>query len=148
MERTVSGLGTSRSLICFMQMMCWCFQDMTFQRALGWFAAKCEAAGISVVSSMSETIALNWKPVKCSLRVEGEAASGGGVQVSGPLTGNGSTHLFSVIRALLQSIVVKKEFSRGAKLLIYRPVTFQPSPVVTRFGSQPKERDPGYNQLE
>ena len=45
-------------------------QDL--QHVLGWFAAKCEAAGKKISTSKSETMALDRKKVACSLRVGGE----------------------------------------------------------------------------
>ena len=45
-------------------------QDL--QHVLGQFAAKCEAAGMRISTSMSESLVLYRKKVACSLRVGGE----------------------------------------------------------------------------
>ena len=45
-------------------------QDL--QHVLGWLAAECEAAGMTISTSKSEAMVLDWKKVACSLRVGGE----------------------------------------------------------------------------
>ncbi|KAI3370691.1 hypothetical protein L3Q82_007248 [Scortum barcoo] len=45
-------------------------QDL--QHVLGWFAAKCEAAGMRISTSKSEAMVLDRKRVACPLRVGGE----------------------------------------------------------------------------
>ena len=44
----------------------------------------------------------------------------------------------AVMRALLRSVVVKRELSRKEKLSGYCSSLFQPSPVLTDLGSDPK----------
>ena len=45
-------------------------QDL--QHVLGWFAAKCKAAGMKISTSKSEAMVPDRKKVACSLRVWGE----------------------------------------------------------------------------
>jgi len=65
-ERRASGLGTSGSHLCFLQMMWyfWLLQDL--QRALDQFAAESETTGMKVSSSKSKAIVFNRKKVECS----------------------------------------------------------------------------------
>lgn len=49
------GKGTSELHLCSVQMMCFC-RDL--QREMGWFIAKCEAAGTRIRTSHSENMAL------------------------------------------------------------------------------------------
>uniref|UniRef100_A0A8C9VV72 ribonuclease H n=1 Tax=Scleropages formosus TaxID=113540 RepID=A0A8C9VV72_SCLFO len=106
-------------------------QDL--QCALEKFAAECEAAGMRISTSKSETTVLSWKKVDCPLRVRGELLP----QVEefkylGVLfTSEGKMErqvdrrigaASAVTRSLYRSVVVKKELSRKAKLSIYRSI--------------------------
>uniref|UniRef100_A0A8D0CHB3 Reverse transcriptase domain-containing protein n=1 Tax=Scleropages formosus TaxID=113540 RepID=A0A8D0CHB3_SCLFO len=106
-------------------------QDL--QRALGRFAAECEAAGMRISTSKSEAMVLSRKKVDCSLRVRGELLP----QVEefkylGVLfTSEGKMErqvdrrigaASAVMRSLYRSVVVKRELSRKAKLSIYRSI--------------------------
>ncbi|KAL0186471.1 hypothetical protein M9458_018141, partial [Cirrhinus mrigala] len=91
-------------------------QDL--QRALGRFAAQCEAAGMGISTS-------NRKRVACPLQVGGESLP----QVEEFNEGRmereidrriGATS--AVMRSLYRSVVVKKELSCKAKLSIYRSI--------------------------
>uniref|UniRef100_A0A8C9VLN8 Reverse transcriptase domain-containing protein n=1 Tax=Scleropages formosus TaxID=113540 RepID=A0A8C9VLN8_SCLFO len=106
-------------------------QDL--QRALGRFAAECEAAGMRISTSKSEAMVLSRKKVDCPLRVRGELLP----QVEefkylGVLfTSEGKTErqvhrrigaASAAMRSLYRSVVVKREPSRKAKLSIYRSI--------------------------
>ncbi|KAK7915621.1 hypothetical protein WMY93_011382 [Mugilogobius chulae] len=106
-------------------------QDL--QHALGRFAAECEAAGMKISSSKSEAMVLDRKKVPCPLQVGGESLP----QVEefkylGVLfTSEGRMEreidrrigaASAVMQSLYRTVVVKKELSRKAKLLIYRSI--------------------------
>ncbi|KAL0152538.1 hypothetical protein M9458_052261 [Cirrhinus mrigala] len=106
-------------------------QDL--QRALGWFAAQCEAAGMGISTSKSEVMVLSRKRVACPLQVGRESLP----QVEefkylGVLfTSEGRMEreidrrigaASAVMRSLYRSVVVKKELSCKAKLSIYRSI--------------------------
>ncbi|KAK0153318.1 putative RNA-directed DNA polymerase from transposon X-element [Merluccius polli] len=55
--------------------------DRDLQLSLDRFAAECEAAGMRISTSKSESMVLNRKRVECTLRVEDEILPSGGVQV-------------------------------------------------------------------
>ncbi|KAL0194436.1 hypothetical protein M9458_012732, partial [Cirrhinus mrigala] len=91
-------------------------QDL--QRALGRFAAQCEAAGMGISTS-------NRKRVACPLQVGGESLP----QVEEFNEGRMEREIdrrigaaSAVMRSLYQSVVVKKELSCKAKLSIYRSI--------------------------
>ncbi|TWW77636.1 R2 Retrovirus-related Pol polyprotein from type I retrotransposable element [Takifugu flavidus] len=103
------------------------------QLSLDRFAAAYEAAGMKISTSKSEAMVLNRKKVECLLRVKEEILP----QVEefkylGVLfTSEGRMEreidrrigaASAVMRTLHQSVVVKRELSRKAKLLIYRPI--------------------------
>ncbi|KAK3544435.1 hypothetical protein QTP86_012124 [Hemibagrus guttatus] len=107
--------------------------SLDLQHALGRFAAECEAAGMRVSTSKSEAMVLDWKKVACTLQVGGELLP----QVEefkylGVLfTSEGRMDreidrrigaAASVMRSMYRSVVVKKELSRKAKLLIYQSI--------------------------
>ena len=107
--------------------------NMDLQRALGRFAAECEASGMRISTSKSEAMVLDRKKVVCPLRVGGESLP----QVEefkylGVLfTSGGRTEreidrrigaASAVMQALYRSVVVKKELSRKAKLSIYQSI--------------------------
>ncbi|KAK0146243.1 DNA damage-regulated autophagy modulator protein 2 [Merluccius polli] len=72
-----------------------------FQDAFGRFAAECEAVGMRVSTSKSEAMVLCRKTVDCSLRVGSE--------------------LLPQVKEF-QTVVVKRELSRNAKLSIYQSI--------------------------
>ncbi|KAK3519732.1 hypothetical protein QTP70_003707 [Hemibagrus guttatus] len=107
--------------------------SLDLQHALGCFAAKCETAGMRVSTSKSEAMVLDWKKVACILQVGGEVLP----QVEefkylGVLfTSEGRMDreidrrigaAAAVMRSMYQSVVVKKELSRKAKLSIYQSI--------------------------
>ncbi|KAK3519394.1 hypothetical protein QTP70_027533 [Hemibagrus guttatus] len=107
---------------------------LDLQHALGRFAAECEAAGMRVSTSKSEAMVLaREKKVACTLQVGGEVLP----QVEefkylGVLfTSEGRMDreidrrigaAAAVMRSMYRSVVVKKELSRKAKLLIYQSI--------------------------
>ncbi|KAK3564250.1 hypothetical protein QTP86_011970 [Hemibagrus guttatus] len=106
---------------------------LDLQHALGRFAAECEAAGMRVSTSKSEAMVLDRKKVACTLQVGGEVLP----QVEefkylGVLfTSEGRMDreidrwigaAAAVMRSMYQSVVVKKELSRKAKLSIYQSI--------------------------
>ncbi|KAK3567045.1 hypothetical protein QTP86_009013 [Hemibagrus guttatus] len=106
---------------------------LDLQHALGRFAAECEAAGMRVSTSKSETMVLYRKKVACTLQVGGEVLP----QVEelkylGVLfTSEGRMDreidrrigaAAAVMRSMYRSVVVKKELSRKAKLSIYQSI--------------------------
>ncbi|KAK3518104.1 hypothetical protein QTP70_033329 [Hemibagrus guttatus] len=106
---------------------------LDLQHALGCFAAECEAAGMRVSTSKSEAMVLDRKKVACTLQVGGEVLP----QVEdfkylGVLfTSEGRMDreidrwigaAAAVMRSMYRSVVVKKELSRKAKLLIYQSI--------------------------
>ncbi|KAK3556679.1 hypothetical protein QTP70_013061 [Hemibagrus guttatus] len=107
--------------------------SLDLQHALGCFAAECEAAGMRVSTSKSEAMVLDRKKVVCTLQVGGEVLP----QVEefkylGVLfTSEGRMDreidrrigaAAAVMRSMYRSVVVKKELSRKAKLLIYQSI--------------------------
>lgn len=103
------------------------------QLSLDRFAAKCEAAGMKISTSKSETMVLSRKRVACPLRIGDEVLP----QVEefkyvGVLfTSEGRKEreidrrigaASAVMRALHRSVVVKRELSRKAKLSIYQSI--------------------------
>ncbi|KAK3525741.1 hypothetical protein QTP70_007388 [Hemibagrus guttatus] len=106
---------------------------LDLQHALGRFAAECEAAGMRVSTFKSEAMVLDWKKVACTLQVGGEVLP----QVEefkylGVLfTSEGRMDreidrrigaAAAVMQSMYWSVVVKKELSRKAKLLIYQSI--------------------------
>ncbi|XP_061892442.1 uncharacterized protein LOC133642332 [Entelurus aequoreus] len=106
-------------------------QDL--QLSLDRFAAECEATGMRITASKSESMVLAWKRVECHLRVGEETLpqveefkylgvlfrSGGRVDREIDRRIGAAS---SVMRTLYRSVVVKKELSRKAKLSIYRSI--------------------------
>ncbi|KAK3574348.1 hypothetical protein QTP86_005151 [Hemibagrus guttatus] len=107
--------------------------SLDLQHALGRFAAECEAAGMKVSTSKSEAMVLDQKKVACTLQVGGEVLP----QVEefkylGVLfTSEGRMDreidrqigaAAAIMRSMYRSVVVKKELSRKAKLLIYQSI--------------------------
>ncbi len=107
------------------------------QHSLDWFAAKCETAGMKISTSKSEAMVLSRKPVDCPLRVGNESLP----QVKefrylrilftseGTMDRETSRRIWTagaVLRSRYHTIVMKRELSQEAKLLIYRSV-FVPS---------------------
>ncbi|KAK3559081.1 hypothetical protein QTP86_002998 [Hemibagrus guttatus] len=107
--------------------------SLDLQHALGRFAAECEAAGMRVSTSKSEAMVLDRKKVACTLQVGDEVLP----QVEefkylGVLfTSEGRMDreidrrigaAAAVMRSMYQSVVVKKELSRKAKLSIYQSI--------------------------
>ena len=99
------------------------------QYAPEWFAAECKAARIKASPSKSEAMTLNWKTVQSSLQVsplpqteefkylwilfmsEGKMEQELNRWIGASL---------AVMRALCQSVIVKTELSRKAKLSLYQ----------------------------
>ncbi|TWW64140.1 hypothetical protein D4764_03G0011480 [Takifugu flavidus] len=113
------------------------------QEMLGLFATECEAAGMRISTSKSESMVLAWKKVECLLQVGEEVLP----QVEefkylGILfTSEGRMEreidrriaaASAVMQALNRSIVVKKELSQKARLSIYRSIYV---PILT-YGHQ------------
>ncbi|KAI3353494.1 hypothetical protein L3Q82_019285 [Scortum barcoo] len=97
-------------------------QDL--QHVLERFAAECEAAGMRISTSKSEAMVLDRKRVVCPLR---------------------RPH---VMRSVYQTVVVKKELSRKAKLSIYRSIYV---PTLTYghelwYGNDRKDKISGYKR--
>ncbi|TWW66958.1 hypothetical protein D4764_20G0009900, partial [Takifugu flavidus] len=103
------------------------------QRSLDRLAAACEAAGMKISTSKSEAMVLNRKKVECLLRVKEEilpqveefkylgvlfTSEGRMEQDIDRRIGAAS----AVMRTLHWSIVVKRELSHKAKLLIYQSI--------------------------
>ncbi|KAK0146684.1 Craniofacial development protein 2 [Merluccius polli] len=107
--------------------------DRDLQLSLDRFAAECEAAGMRISTSKSESMVLNRKRVECTLRVGDEILP----QVEefkylGVLfTSEGRMEreidrrigaASAVMRTLHRSVVVKRELSRKAKLSMYQSI--------------------------
>ncbi|KAK0141388.1 Ankyrin repeat domain-containing protein 13C-A [Merluccius polli] len=107
--------------------------DRDLQLSLDGFAAECEAVGMRISTSKSESMVLNRKRVECTLRVGDEILP----QVEefkylGVLfTSEGRMEreidrrigaASAVMRTLHGSVVVKRELSRKAKLSIYQSI--------------------------
>ncbi|GAA6085164.1 receptor-type tyrosine-protein phosphatase F-like, partial [Tachysurus ichikawai] len=106
-------------------------QDL--QRALGRFAAECEAAGMRISTSKSEAMVLSRKRVACSLQVGGELLPqveefkylGVSFTSEGRMEREIDRRIgvsSAVMRSIYRSVVVKKELSRKAKLSIYQSI--------------------------
>ncbi|KAK3559697.1 hypothetical protein QTP86_017676, partial [Hemibagrus guttatus] len=108
--------------------------SLDLQHALGRFAAECEAAGMRVSTSpQSKAMVLNRKKVACTSQVGGEFLPqveefkylGGLFTSEGRIDCEidrwiGAAEV--VMRSMYRSVVVKKELSRKAKLLIYQSI--------------------------
>uniref|UniRef100_A0A8C6NQZ4 Reverse transcriptase domain-containing protein n=1 Tax=Nothobranchius furzeri TaxID=105023 RepID=A0A8C6NQZ4_NOTFU len=120
-----------RSLLFVDDVVLLASSERDLQLSLERFAAECEAAGMRISSSKSETMVLIRKRVECLLRVRDEVLS----QVEefkylGVLfTSEGKLECeidrwigaaSAVMRALYRSVVVKRELSQKANLSIYR----------------------------
>uniref|UniRef100_A0A8C6KZ86 Reverse transcriptase domain-containing protein n=1 Tax=Nothobranchius furzeri TaxID=105023 RepID=A0A8C6KZ86_NOTFU len=108
--------------------------ERDLQLSLEWFAAECEAAGMRITSSKSETMVLIRKRVECLLWVRDEVLP----QVEEfkylwvLFTSEGKLDQYEINRrigaasavmwALYQSVVVNRELSQKAKLSIYRSI--------------------------
>ena len=105
--------------------------DRDLQLSLDRFAAECEAAGMRISTSKSESMVLNRKRVECTLRVGDEilpqveefkylrvlfTREGRMEREINRRIGAAS----AVMRTLHRSVVVKRELSRKAKLSIYQ----------------------------
>uniref|UniRef100_A0A8C6LXR3 Reverse transcriptase domain-containing protein n=1 Tax=Nothobranchius furzeri TaxID=105023 RepID=A0A8C6LXR3_NOTFU len=103
------------------------------QLLLGWFAAECEATGMRISTSKSETKVLGRKRVACQLRVRREVVP----QVEefkylrvfftsegrrGPEIDRRIGSMSAAMRTLSQSVMVKRELSQKARLSTYRSI--------------------------
>ncbi|XP_061753818.1 retrovirus-related Pol polyprotein from type-2 retrotransposable element R2DM isoform X2 [Nerophis ophidion] len=113
------------------------------QLSLDRFAAECEATGMRISTSKSESMVLSRKRVECHLRVGVETLSQmeefkylGVLFTSGGRVDREIDRRIgaasSVMRTLYQSVVVKMELSQKAKLSIYRSIYV---PILT-FGHE------------
>ncbi|KAK0135268.1 TATA box-binding protein-associated factor RNA polymerase I subunit A [Merluccius polli] len=108
-------------------------RNRDLQLSLDRFAAECEAAGMRISTSKSESMVLNRKRVECTLRVGAEilpqveefkylgvlfTSEGRMEREIGRQIGAAS----AVMRTLHGSVVVKRELSRKAKLSIYQSI--------------------------
>ncbi|KAK0134946.1 LINE-1 reverse transcriptase [Merluccius polli] len=124
--------------------------DRDLQLSLDRFAAECEAAGMRISTSKSESLVLNRKRVECTLRVGDEILP----QVEefkylGVLfTSEGRMEreidrrigaASAVMRTLHGSVVVKRELSRKAKLSIYQSIYLWVMTERTRLRVQAAE---------
>ncbi len=130
--RRVSVLGSSKSGHCCLQMMWFLLasSERDLQHTPGRFAAKCEAVGMRVSTSKSEAMVLCRKKVDCSFWVGSEllsrakefkylrVLSEGKMEREIDKIGAAS----AVMWALYQTVVVKKELSRKAKLSICQSI--------------------------
>ncbi|KAK3557454.1 hypothetical protein QTP70_027739, partial [Hemibagrus guttatus] len=107
--------------------------SLDLQHALGHFAAECEAAQMRVSTSKSEAMVLNRKKVACTLQVGGEVLPqveefkylGVLFMSEGRMDREIDRRIgavAAVMRSMYQSVVVKKELSRKAKLSIYQSI--------------------------
>uniref|UniRef100_A0A8C6KY55 Reverse transcriptase domain-containing protein n=1 Tax=Nothobranchius furzeri TaxID=105023 RepID=A0A8C6KY55_NOTFU len=107
--------------------------ERDLQLSLERFAAECEAAGMRISSSKSETMVLIQKRVECLLRVRDEVLPQveefkylGVLFISeGKLEREIDSRIgaaSAVMRALYRSVVVKRELSQKEKLSIYRSI--------------------------
>uniref|UniRef100_A0A8C6KHS8 Reverse transcriptase domain-containing protein n=1 Tax=Nothobranchius furzeri TaxID=105023 RepID=A0A8C6KHS8_NOTFU len=107
--------------------------ERDLQLSLEWFGAECEAAGMRISSSKSETMVLIQKRVECLLWVRDEVLPqveefkylGVLFTSEGKLEREIDRRIGAasvVMRALYQSVVVKRELSQKAKLSIYRSI--------------------------
>uniref|UniRef100_A0A8C6LRX0 Reverse transcriptase domain-containing protein n=1 Tax=Nothobranchius furzeri TaxID=105023 RepID=A0A8C6LRX0_NOTFU len=107
--------------------------ERDLQLSLERFAAECEAAGMRISSSKSETMVLIQKRVECLLRVRDEVLPqveefkylGVLFMSEGKLEREIDRRIgaaSAVMRALYRSVVVKRELSQKAKLSIYRSI--------------------------
>ncbi|XP_042278774.1 uncharacterized protein LOC121904981 isoform X1 [Thunnus maccoyii] len=130
--RGVSGLRTSgfASLLSADDVVLLASTHCHLQQALGWFAAECEAVGTRVSTPKSEAMVLSLKKVDCSLWVGSELL----LQVKefkylwvlfmreGKIEHEDDRQISAasaLMQALYFAIVVKKELTQRAKLLIY-----------------------------
>ncbi|KAK3534617.1 hypothetical protein QTP86_016770, partial [Hemibagrus guttatus] len=107
--------------------------SLDLQHALRHFAAECEAAGMRVSTSKSEAMVLNRKKVACTLQVGGEVLPqveefkylGVLFMSEGRMDREIDRWIgaaAAVMWSMYWSVVVKKELSRKAKLLIYQSI--------------------------
>ncbi|KAK3510314.1 hypothetical protein QTP70_001363 [Hemibagrus guttatus] len=107
--------------------------SLDLQHALGHFTAECEAAGMRVSTYKSEAMVLNRKKVACTLQVGGEVLPqveefkylGVLFMTEGKMDREIDRRIgaaAAVMRSMYQSVVVKKELSRKAKLSIYQSI--------------------------
>ncbi|KAK3528482.1 hypothetical protein QTP70_000305 [Hemibagrus guttatus] len=104
---------------------------LDLQHALGRFAAECEVAGMRVSTSKSEAMVLDQKKVACTLQVEVLPQVEEFKYLGVLFTSEGRMDreidrrigaAAAVMRSMYRSVVVKKELSRKAKLLIYQSI--------------------------
>ncbi|KAK3519688.1 hypothetical protein QTP70_000998, partial [Hemibagrus guttatus] len=107
--------------------------SLDLKHALGHFAAECEVAGMRVSTSKSEAMVLNRKKVACTLQVGWEVLPqveefkylGVLFMSEGRMDREIDRWIgavAAVMRYMYWSVVVKKELSRKAKLLIYQSI--------------------------
>ncbi|KAK0132474.1 putative uncharacterized transposon-derived protein F52C9.6 [Merluccius polli] len=102
--------------------------DRDLQLSLDRFAADCEAAGMRISTSKSESMVLNRKRVECTLRVgdeilpQVEEFNYLGVLFTSEERMEWEIDRRIVMRTLHGSVVVKRELSRKAKLSIYQSI--------------------------
>ncbi|KAK3514114.1 hypothetical protein QTP70_005118 [Hemibagrus guttatus] len=107
--------------------------SLDLQHALGRFAAECEAAGMRISTSKSEAMVPDRKKVACTLQVGGEFLHqveefkylGVLFMSEGRMDCEIDRWIgaaAAVLPAMCWSVVVKKELSRKAKLLIYQSI--------------------------
>ncbi|KAK3513052.1 hypothetical protein QTP70_000210 [Hemibagrus guttatus] len=95
--------------------------SLDLQHALGCFAAECEAAGMRVSTSKSEAMVLDRKKVACfEFKYLGVLFTSEG-RMDREIYRRISAAA-AVMRSMYRSVVVKKELSRKAKLLIYQSI--------------------------
>uniref|UniRef100_A0A8C6KH39 Reverse transcriptase domain-containing protein n=1 Tax=Nothobranchius furzeri TaxID=105023 RepID=A0A8C6KH39_NOTFU len=109
------------------------------QLLLGRFAAECEAAGMRISTSKSETMVLDWKRVACQLWVRREVlpqveefkylgvlftSEGRRDREIDRRIGSAS----AVMRTMSRSVMVTRELSQKARLSIYRSICV---PIIT-----------------
>ncbi|KAK5881282.1 hypothetical protein CesoFtcFv8_022100 [Champsocephalus esox] len=115
------------------------------QHSLNRFATECEASGMRI-STKSEAMVLCRKPMDCPLQVGNESlpqvkefkylwvlfsSKGTMEREMGWRIGAAG----AVLQSLYRTVVTKRELSQKAKLSVYRPFSFLPSPLVMKDGS-------------
>ena len=99
--------------------------DHDLQHSLDQFTAECKAAGMRISTSKSESMVLNRKRVKCTLRMEEFKYLGVLFMSNGRMEreiDRGIGAASAVMRTLHGSVVVKRELSQKAKLSIYQSI--------------------------
>ncbi|KAK0139711.1 putative uncharacterized transposon-derived protein F52C9.6 [Merluccius polli] len=103
--------------------------DRDLQLSLDRFAAECEAVGMRISTSKSESMVLNRKRVECTLRILPQVEEFKYLGVLFTSEGRMEREIdrrigaaSAVMRTLHGSVVVKRELSRKAKLSIYQSI--------------------------